>query len=60
MDPIRRGNRRDDWVLSTQPKWDVQFGIKNIADVTYYTTALSAGGYVGEPQTFYAKANWRY
>ena len=43
-----------------QPKWDVQFGIKNIADVTYYTTALSAGGYVGEPRTFYAKANWRY
>jgi iron complex outermembrane receptor protein len=43
-----------------QPKWDMQVGVKNIADVTYFTTALSAGGYVGEPRTFYAKAGWHF
>lgn len=43
-----------------QPKWDMQVGVKNITDVTYFTTALSAGGYVGEPRTLYAKANWHF
>src|SRR5262249_53003501 len=43
-----------------QPKWDVQLNIKNLTNVTYYTTAQSAGGYVGLPQSFYLKANWRY
>jgi len=42
------------------PRWDVQFGVKNVFDVTYYTIAQSAGGYVGEPRTLYAKANWRF
>jgi len=40
--------------------WDAQIGVKNITNVTYYTTAESAGGAVGLPRTFYAKANWRY
>jgi iron complex outermembrane receptor protein len=40
--------------------WDAQIGVKNIANVTYYTTAQSAGGYVGQPRTFYAKADWHY
>jgi iron complex outermembrane receptor protein len=43
-----------------QPKWDVQVGVKNVADVTYFTTAQSAGGYVGQPRTFYAKADWHF
>jgi outer membrane receptor protein involved in Fe transport len=38
----------------------MQVGVKNITDVTYFTTAQSAGGYVGEPRTFYAKANWHF
>ena len=40
--------------------WDAQIGVKNIANVTYYTFAESAGGYVGLPRTFYAKASWHY
>lgn len=40
--------------------WDAQFGVKNIANVTYFTTAESAGGYVGDPRTFYLKAAWHY
>jgi iron complex outermembrane receptor protein len=40
--------------------WDAQIGVKNITDVTYFTTAQSAGGYVGQPRTFYAKAAWHY
>jgi iron complex outermembrane receptor protein len=43
-----------------QPSWDMQVGVKNVFDVTYYTVAQSVGGYVGEPRTFYAKANWRF
>jgi iron complex outermembrane receptor protein len=43
-----------------QPSWDMQVGVKNVFDVTYYTIAQSAGGYVGEPRTLYAKANWRF
>jgi iron complex outermembrane receptor protein len=40
--------------------WDAQIGVKNITNVTYYTTAESAGGAVGLPRTFYAKASWHY
>jgi iron complex outermembrane recepter protein len=40
--------------------WDAQFGVKNIGNITYYTFAESAGGYVGDPRTYYVKANWRY
>jgi iron complex outermembrane recepter protein len=40
--------------------WDAQIGIKNIANVEYFTIAESAGGYVGEPRTYYAKASWHY
>ena len=40
--------------------WDAQLGVKNIANVTYFTTAESAGGYVGQPRTYYAKADWHY
>ncbi len=40
--------------------WDAQLGIKNIANVTYYTFAESAGGYVGNPRTFYLKAAYHY
>jgi iron complex outermembrane receptor protein len=40
--------------------WDAQIGVKNITNVTYFTTAQSAGGYVGQPRTFYAKAAWHY
>jgi len=40
--------------------WDAQIGVKNLTDVTYFTTAQSAGGYVGQPRTFYAKAAWHY
>jgi iron complex outermembrane recepter protein len=40
--------------------WDAQFGIKNIGNVTYYTIAQSAGGYVGTPRTYYVKASWHY
>lgn len=40
--------------------WDAQIGVKNIPNVTYFTTAQSAGGYVGQPRTFYAKAAWHY
>jgi len=42
------------------PHWDAQIGVKNITNVTYFTTAQSAGGYVGQPRTFYAKAAWHY
>jgi iron complex outermembrane recepter protein len=40
--------------------WDTQVGIKNIANVTYFSLAESAGGYVGEPRTYYVKASWHY
>ncbi len=43
-----------------QPHWDVSFGVKNIFDVTYFPTALSAGGYVGQPRTFFLKAAYHY
>jgi iron complex outermembrane recepter protein len=40
--------------------WDVQVGVKNIANVEYFTYAESAGGYVGLPRTYYVKASWHY
>jgi iron complex outermembrane recepter protein len=40
--------------------WDAQIGIKNIANVEYFTFAESAGGYVGTPRTYYVKASWHY
>jgi outer membrane receptor protein involved in Fe transport len=40
--------------------WEAQIGVKNLTDVTYFTTAQSAGGYVARPRTFYAKAAWHY
>jgi iron complex outermembrane receptor protein len=43
-----------------QPSWDMQVGVKNLFDATYYTIAQSAGGFVGEPRTLYAKASWRF
>ena len=46
-----------DW---SDKHWDAQFGIKNVANVTYYTIAQSAGGYVGQPRTYYVKASWHY
>ena len=46
--------------LLRQAHWDAQIGVKNITNVTYYTTAESAGGDVGLPRTYYAKASWHY
>jgi iron complex outermembrane recepter protein len=40
--------------------WDAQIGIKNIANVEYFTIAQSAGGYVGQPRTYYLKASLHY
>ena len=40
--------------------WDAQIGIKNLTNIEYFTTAESAGGYVGQPRTYYAKADWHY
>jgi len=42
------------------PHWDAQIGVKNITNVEYFTVAQSAGGFVGQPRTFYAKADWHY
>jgi iron complex outermembrane recepter protein len=45
-----------DTVLSyNQPTWDIAAGVKNIFDVTYFPTALSVGGLVGQPRTFFLK-----
>jgi len=50
-----------DLVLSyNKPKWDLSVGIKNLTDVTYFSTALGSGASVGEPRTFFAKANLRW
>jgi outer membrane receptor protein involved in Fe transport len=43
-----------------QHHWDAQIGIKNIGNVTYYMFAESAGGYAGEPRTYYVKAAWHF
>ncbi len=43
-----------------RPDWDVSLGVKNLTDVTYYTSALGSGGMVGQPRTVYVKANYRW
>jgi iron complex outermembrane recepter protein len=46
-------------VLSyNQPTWDASIGVKNIFNVTYFPTALSAGGYVGQPRFFFFQAKY--
>ncbi|HTZ01482.1 MAG TPA: TonB-dependent receptor [Xanthobacteraceae bacterium] len=40
--------------------WDAQIGVKNVTNIEYFTTAESAGGYVGEPRTYYGKVDWHY
>ena len=40
--------------------WDAQVGVKNITNVEYFTVAQSAGGFVGDPRTFYGKLSWHY
>ncbi len=40
--------------------WDAQIGVKNIANVSYFSFAESAGGYVGQPRTYYLKAAYHY
>jgi len=40
--------------------WDAQVGINNVTNVEYFTFAQSAGGYVGEPRTYYVKASLHY
>jgi hypothetical protein len=42
------------------PHWDAEVSIKNIVDVEYFTTAQSAGGYVGQPRTYYGRLAWHY
>jgi len=41
----------------TQPNWDATVGVKNIGDTLYFTAANGAGAFVGDPRTFYVKAN---
>jgi iron complex outermembrane receptor protein len=41
-----------------QPTWDASIGVKNIFDVAYFPTALSAGGYVGQPRFFFFQAKY--
>jgi iron complex outermembrane recepter protein len=41
-----------------QPTWDASIGVKNVFDVTYFPTALSAGGYVSRSSSF--RRNIRY
>jgi iron complex outermembrane receptor protein len=41
-----------------EPTWDIAAGVKNIFDVTYFPTALSAGGLVGQPRTFFLKYSY--
>ena len=42
-----------------KPTWDVAFGIKNVANTTYFVTANGIGGFVADPRTFYVKASVR-
>jgi iron complex outermembrane recepter protein len=41
-------------------EWDIAAGIRNITDATYYITANGTGGFVGDPRTFYVKADYRF
>jgi iron complex outermembrane recepter protein len=47
-------------VTYTQPKWDLGAGIKNIANTLYFTAANGAGAFVGDPRTFYVKADVKF
>jgi iron complex outermembrane recepter protein len=38
--------------------WDVQFGVNNIANVAYFSIAENAGGFVGDPRTYWGKVSW--
>lgn len=40
--------------------WDAQIGVKNIANVEYFTVAQIARGFVGDQRTFYGKVSWHY
>jgi iron complex outermembrane recepter protein len=56
---------RDSTVINTvfgyyAAHWDAQIGINNVTNVDYFTIAQSAGGYVGEPRTYYVKASLHY
>ncbi len=35
-----------------------RYRVKNIFDATYFPTALSAGGYVGQPRFFFFQAKY--
>lgn len=49
-----------DGVLSyDQRLWGATLGVQNIADVTWYVTALGAGGAVGQPRTVFLKLTYR-
>ncbi len=39
--------------------WGAMLGVQNIADVTYYVTALGAGGSVGTPRSVFLKLTYR-
>jgi iron complex outermembrane receptor protein len=43
-----------------RPTWNMQAGIKNITNATYFATANGVGGFVGDPRTYYIKASLRY
>jgi iron complex outermembrane receptor protein len=49
-----------DAVLSyDQRLWGATLGVQNIADVTWYVTALGAGGAVGQPRSVFLKLTYR-
>ena len=49
-----------DAVLSyDQRRWGATLGVQNIADVTWYVTALGAGGAVGQPRSVFLKLTYR-
>lgn len=49
-----------DAVLSyDHPSWGAMFGVQNVADATWYVTALGAGGAVGQPRSFFLKLTYR-
>jgi iron complex outermembrane receptor protein len=43
-----------------QPTWDVALGVKNLTDATYFVSANGTGGFVGDPRTFYVKADYHF
>jgi iron complex outermembrane receptor protein len=50
----------DAFVGYYQPKWDVAVGVKNLTDATYFVSANGTGGFVGDPRTFYVKADYHF